>query len=283
MRQPWDFQVMSKVDTLVNGAYFKVELPEEFDQNTHFSVRNTENLMLADINAKFAGAAYKAPANGVTVEVPTRKLEIAFKTPTELIIQRNDSTEKGISLYIKLAAGNLTANKAYRNTVTVNASGTIDTSPATIKIFPEQEGQKFDGIGGNFRLQNPDADPPVIDYSLEHLRVAWSRVELPWRQWQPNDSIDPIAQAKKGNLDPKVKAAMEMAQRLDRKGIPVILSAWFAPDWAIIGNRTRGVNLDGSRGNALDQTKKEAIYKSLTSYITYLKDVYGVETQLFFL
>lgn len=274
-------QVVSKVDTLINGAYFKVELPKEFDQNSQFSVKNPENMTLSDLKAKFGNAAYKAPATGVTIEAPTRKLEIDFKTPTELIIQANDSTEEKISLYIKIAAGQLSANANYKNTFTIKASGDIDTSPAVIKIFPQQEGRKFDGIGGNFRLQNPQMDPQVIDYSIKNLRVAWSRVELPWRLWQPDENVDPIAEARKGNLDPKVKAAMEMAKRLDSLGSPVILAAWFAPDWAIIGERARGVNLDGSRGNSLDQTKKEAIYKSLTSYITYLKEEYGVEARMF--
>jgi len=274
-------QVVSKVDTLINGAYFKVELPKEFDRNSQFSVKNTENMVLSDLKAKFGSAAYKAPATGVTIEAPTRKLEIDFNTPTELIIQANDSTEKKISLYIKIAAGQLSANESYKNTFTIKASGDIDTSPAVIKIFPQQEGRKFDGIGGNFRLQNPQMDPQVIDYSIKNLRVAWSRVELPWRLWQPDENVDPIAEARKGNLDLKVKAAMEMAKRLDSLGTPVILAAWFAPDWAIIGERARGVNLDGSRGNSLDQTKKEAIYKSLTSYITYLKEEYGVEARMF--
>ncbi len=238
-------QVVSKVDTLLNGAYFRVELPEEFNQNTQFSVKNTENMTFNDLNAKFGNAAYKAPATGIIIEVPTRKLEITFKTPTELIIQQNNAQEDPISIYIKLAAGNLNANQIYKNTITIKASGTIDSAPATIKIFPQQEGRKFDGIGGNFRLQNPDTDPPVIDYSLNNLRVAWSRVEMPWRKWQPEENIDPIAQAKKGMIDPSVKKAMEMAKRLDSLGIPVILAAWFAPDWAILGERAEGVNLDG--------------------------------------
>ncbi len=274
-------QVISKVDTLLNGAYFKVELPKEFDQNTQFSIKNPENLTLSDLKAKFGNAAYKAPAIGITIEVPSRKLEMAFATPTELILQQSDLPEEPIVLYVKLAAGNLKADQVYKNTITIRASGTLDTAPATLKIFPQQEGSKFDGMGGNFRLQNPKTDPPVIDYSLKNLRVAWSRIELPWRLWQPDENADPIAEARKGNLDPKVKDAMEMAKRLDSLGIPVILAAWFAPDWAIIGERVEGLSLDGSRGNSLDQTKKEAIYTSLTSYITYLKEAYGVEAQLF--
>ena len=45
------------------------------------------------------------------------------------------------------------------------------------------------------RLQNPAADPKVIDYCLENLRVAYGRVEFPWRLWQPEEESDPIAVA----------------------------------------------------------------------------------------
>lgn len=107
-------QVVSKVDTLINGAYFKVELPKEFDRNSQFSVKNTENMVLSDLKAKFGSAAYKAPATGVTIEAPTRKLEIDFNTPTELIIQANDSTEKKISFTLKLPRVNLALTRVIK-------------------------------------------------------------------------------------------------------------------------------------------------------------------------
>lgn len=44
---------------------------------------------------------------------------------------------------------------------------------------------------------------------------------------------------------------MEMAQRLYRMGIPVILATWFAPEWAIVGERRTGRGPDGLFGNPL--------------------------------
>ncbi len=74
---------------------------------------------------------------------------------------------------------------------------------------------------------------------------------------------------------------MEMARRLDKMDMPVMLAAWFPPDWAIIGERFKGKRPDGSMGNKLDLSKSEKIYRSLVSYIKYLKEEYGVETVMF--
>ena len=272
----------SKVDTVINAAYFRVSLPTEFyDSETDFQVKTPDNFKYKDLGLAAEEALYKGIATGVVVTSSTRKLEITFEKPTELLIKAKDSANPDFQLNFVLASGRIAADETFANNFSITASGEIDKSPVAIKVFPNQEGEPFDGIGGNFRLQNPKMDPQVIDYSLKNLDVNWSRVELPWRQWQPDENKDPIAEAKNGNIDPKVKASLEMAQRLDKMGIPVILAAWFAPDWAIVGERVRGVNLDGSRGNALDQTKKEAIYKSLTSYLKYLKEEYGVEAKMF--
>ncbi|WP_318310184.1 hypothetical protein [Flagellimonas crocea] len=271
----------STVDTLINGAYFRIELPEEFGSDTEFAINTPSQFPLAEINKSFDGADYKAPSTSVKVTSPTRELNILFEKPTEVSIRALDSIHPKIELNFGLASGQIPAHTQYSNTFTISASGVIDTSPIELEVFPDQLGEKFDGIGGNFRLQNPRMDPQVIDYSLDNLRVSWSRVEMPWRQWHPDHSQNPIEEAKNGNLHPKVRDAMEMAQRLDKMGIPVILAAWFPPDWAIIGERVRGAHPDGTRGNALDQSKKMAIYKSITDYIVYLEEAYGVETVMF--
>jgi O-glycosyl hydrolase len=73
---------------------------------------------------------------------------------------------------------------------------------------------------------------------------------------------------------------MEMAHRLDSMGIPVILTAWFPPNWAVEGKvNFRPVN--GVWGNPLNKDNMEAIYKSIADYILYLKNKYGTEVKLF--
>ena len=276
-----DIDFSSTNDTLINGAYFRIELPSEFDFDTKFNFSNPSTISLKDINNSFDGADYKSPATAVKVTSATRELSISFEKLTDVSIRAHDSLNPRIELNFRLAGGVISADTVFNNRFTIKASGVIDRTPIELTVFPNQQGEKFDGIGGNFRLQNARMDPQVIDYSLENLRVAWSRVEMPWHLWHSELSKDPIEEAKNGNLHPKVKAAMEMAQRLDRMGVPVILAAWFPPNWAIIGERSRGRNPDGTRGNALDQEKKNAIYKSITDYIKYLEDEYGVETVMF--
>lgn len=268
-------------DTLINGAYFSIDLPSEFTNETTFHVTHLEEVRLGEIRGSFPEANYKVPAKGITVESPTRKLEIGFETPTEVIIEAAENQDRGIRLNFVLASGEVEAGKVFSNTFAIKASGEVDKSPLHLKIFPEQEGKPFDGIGGNFRLQNPKTDPQVIDYSLENLNVTWSRVEMPWREWHPNLDEDPAEEARKGNIHSKVKAAMEIAQRLDQQGLPVMVAAWFAPDWAIIGEHFKGVHPDGSMGNALKLSLKDEIYASLTSYIKYMKAEYGVEAIMF--
>ena len=70
-----------------------------------------------------------------------------------------------------------------------------------------------------------------------------------------------------------------MAQKLARIGIPVIVSDWSAPTWAILKNQPESNR--NIRGNALNPDKLEKIYKSIGDYIVYLKQNYGVEPVAF--
>lgn len=266
-------------DTLINGAYFSIDLPPEYGSETTFNVTHPDKIGLGEIRASFPEANYKAPANGITVESRTRKLKISFEKPTEIIIEASE--HGGIQLNFVIASEEIKADKLFSNSFNIKTSGAVDKSPLNLKVFPKQEGKAFDGIGGNFRLQNPKTDPQVIDYTLKHLNVTWSRVEMPWRLWHPILDEDPIVEARKGNIHPKVVAAMEMAQRLDEQGLPVMAAVWFAPDWAIIGEHFKGTHPDGSMGNALELSLKEEIYASLTSYLKYMKEEYGVEAIMF--
>ena len=72
-----------------------------------------------------------------------------------------------------------------------------------------------------------------------------------------------------------------MAKRLSDKGIPVILSCWSAPAWAVIGTPQGGQGPDGIWGNALNTESMPEIYKSIADYIVFLKEKHGVDVALF--
>ena len=163
----------------------------------------------------------------------------------------------------------------------LHASGVIDHSDAEITLDMQNPGSLFAGFGGNFRLQNPAADPKVIDYCLENLRVAYGRVEFPWRLWQPEEESDPIAVAQNGGLNKRVEESFLMAKRLKAMGMPVILSCWFPPAWAIDGGPASYARQGGVIAYRLDSRKKEKIYKSMADYLLYAKRYYGIEFSMF--
>lgn len=267
----------SRADTTIGSAFFRIDLPHEYYAEGSVQLIDPAEVSLAETNPSGQQVYLRVPARGVRFVSPLRQLEVAFSETTEVIVQKGD---QDVQVYLALASGALEKGQKVQKTFTLKATGEIDRSQVALTLYPSHTGRAFAGIGGNFRLQNPETDPPVIDYSLENLRVAWGRVEMPWRFWHPDENADPIEEANNGNLHERVRAAMEMAQRLDRLGMPVILSAWSGPDWAIEGPfrfRPQG----GVFGNPLNPEKMDKIYASITAYIQYVKDNYGFEINMF--
>jgi hypothetical protein len=234
-----DIQFELPKDSNIVGTYWCLDLPQ--------------------FSADSAGTAEKISRLRLTKGASA--VEIAFSEPAEVKIGGNSRFMIAV---------------APHNTFAIKVSGEIDRNPVTVTLDAAHPGQLFDGMGGNFRLQVPKADPGIIDYNLKNLRVAWGRVEMPWRTWQPDENTDPLAAARAGMLDPPVQQAMEMARRLGEKGIPVIVSAWFPPHWAILPDRP-----EGTRGNALNPAKMDRIRKSIADYLVFLKEKFGVEAAMF--
>lgn len=222
----------------------------------------------------------RAVAGGIRLTGRGRQLDITFESPTEVII-RDDRRQGSYDLHVYLTVlpGRASAGQAERNSFTIKASGEVDKSPVELLLNAAQPGQMFDGMGGNFRLQNAKLDPPVIDYNLKNMRLAWGRVEMPWQLWHPNEEENPLEAARAGKLNPRVHDAMEMARRLAQLGMPVIVSAWFPPPWAVLGDASGAGG--GPRGAPLNPEKMNCIRDSLTGYLVFLKERYGVEAAMF--
>ena len=243
-----DVQFDSPKESKIGGAYWCLDLPQ-------FSA------VLAPGSKTVNGVHYTSGRN---------ELEIAFDAPAEVTV-RKDSR-----VMIAVLPGKPAAAQTAHMSFTVKVAGEIDRNPVTVALDAAHPGQLFDGMGGNFRLQNPKADPGIIDYNLQNLRVAWGRVEMPWRPWQPDENGDPLVAARAGTLDSRVQAAMEMARRLGEKGMPVIVSAWFPPQWAILPDRP-----ESTRGNPVNPAKMDRIKRSIADYLIFLKEKFGVEAAMF--
>lgn len=269
-------------DTLLDGVYFCIELPEKYYENATVRLNGSGKKQALSGLVSTAEKIRKLSAKSIIAESEKRQLSITFDVSSSLII-RKEKNIRGYQLYIGLMGADIKKDQQAQKNITVKATGTIDKTPASVVVDSQNPGMRFDGFGGNFRLQNPKADPQVIQYCLDNLRVAWGRVEMPWSMWHPEESIDPAEVARTGKLNQHVHESMLMAQKLEKTGIPIIISDWSAPNWAILGdprdafrNRSKGIY-----GYQLNPEKTEKIYKSIADFLVYLKQNYGVEPELF--
>lgn len=215
---------------------------------------------------------------GLIINGGKEQLAIDFSGPKALLLKK---IKGELYIYFPLQRGNISNGQTGNLNLKITAFGTADKTPVNVAINTADTGRLFTGFGGNFRLQNPKTDPQVVDYCLNNMRVAYGRVEMPWFLWQPDKDSNPIDSAKAGKLNPHVKESMEMAQRLSKLGMPVIVTAWFGPQWAVVGEISKGPRPDGVWGNPLDTSHMQEIYKSIGDYLSYLKTDYGVEAAMF--
>ena len=215
-----------------------------------------------------------------------------------------------IEVYFPIAVGNTTAGQVIETHFTITASGDVETGPVTVTVDPSKPDRSFDGMGGNFRIQSP-RDAQVIQNNLDNMRVAFGRVAMPWNVWQPEENSPPPMLAGEGAAQPpatgaaappdrggrgfggggggagmnSIPSAMEIAQKLAKQNIPMIISCWSPPSWAVLSNGARGGRggggAGGERGQHLDPAKWDAICKSIGSYLVYLRDHYGAEPRYF--
>lgn len=268
-----DIQLTANADTAITGTYFTVQLPAGY-ANGSIQINGSPSIALSTL-VRGDQARANTAAKSIRLIAAKQQLLLTLNASASFTIKKDGSGNYAV--YLPVQEGAVKRGQAFHQTFNIEASGEIDKQPITLTLNPAKQGRVFAGFGGNFHIQNPKTDPQVIDYSLQNLRVAWGRVEMPWRFWQPEKDADPTT----GTLDIRVQKAMEMAQRLGKMNIPVILTAWSAPDWAIVGKPNFRPTPAGVWGNPLDKNSMPEIYKSIADYILYLKAHYGVEVSMF--
>jgi hypothetical protein len=279
--------------TDIAGAYLCLDLPSSFYSGGSVQLVNPVRPAPAKVSlapgAKDQNEYVRGMARGLRFTSPRRQLEVMFAEPTEVVI-RDDRSQKDptFQVYLGVLSGKAAEKQVAKKSLSLKVSGEIDKAPAEIAVESSRPGPAYAGLGGNFRLQNPKTDPQVIQYNLDNMRVVFARVEMPWRTWHPTENVDPLEAARAGKVPQAVAQAMDMARRLTRLGMPVIVSAWFPPAWAGIGNGNRVAAAGrgaggggGPRGTFLNPAKMDQIKQSLASYLIFLKEKYGVEAVAF--
>jgi hypothetical protein len=257
----------------VEGVYCAFEFPEEILSGGTVQAGKTAVEL-----AGFSGMSAGETVRRVLVSSGERSLRLDFEQKATVFLRKDPDGRP--TLYIRLFDGNLKKGRQGSLRFTIAAGGEIDHAPVEVVVDRKAPGRLFAGLGGNFRLQNPAHDQQVIDYCLNNLRVAFGRVEMPWAAWHPDEHTSPPEEARAGRLNGRVEASMQMARRLAAQGMPVIVSAWFPPEWAV-GGHPRPARAGGVAALRPDASKSRAICRSLTSYLLYLKQEYGVEAWAF--
>jgi hypothetical protein len=275
-------KLASTKDTALKGIFFCISLPYGEYRNGSLKSGDSKAIPFTTLKPDSSGKLLQFNSSNLRVQSGQRLFKIKWQSESTVVLKENSAPNgKFFELYIPMVSGNLGAGMIIEKTFIVGASAPIDHGDVHIKLQTTTPGREFAGLGGNFRIQNLKTDPQVIDYCLKNLRVAWGRVEMPWRFWQPEKNLDPVAAAKSGHLDPHVQRAMEMAAKLQQLHIPIILTDWSAPDWAIIGKAVFQHRNGELWGNALNPDSIQATYKSIADYIQFLKDQFGVPVRFF--
>jgi hypothetical protein len=302
-----DLSLDASADINQAGTYFCFEIPgSEFVDGTLniFSGKSKTGSVVLESAVPDGKKEYiKAKGNKIIVKTDKREYEVIAGNNTEIIVKQNHidrpaylndplPAKKFVAsdpnqpvapyqIYFTLIDGN--AKKGVKRTAryTINVKGSIDKEDVTITLDPAKPGRPFNGVGGNFRIRGRDKDTLITNYCLDSIRTAWSRVPLDWREWQPEENMDPIANAKEGKLSKLFYEQIVMAQILAKRHIPIILSVWSPPVWATDTTKHNRSGLQHDPMISLDASKVDKIGESLADYIWYLKTEYGIEIQLF--
>ena len=260
------------VDIPLHGAHFHQEVTDMNERQVRIklNVEADEALQegaffsMAFSPKYYANAKIKTSGKKVTVAAKERNLTLEFnKKVNTQVRQEQDCKVLYVTLMPTLNKGEKTDLEAL-----LTLDGTRHNETVPIALDLSKLGSRFVGFGGNFRIQNSKKDPEVIDYCLKNMRVAMGRVEFPWASWD-----------KGGKDDPHVVESARIAARLKAIGMPLIVSCWFPPEWALIPGQQR--RRGGVAALRLDPAKQDSIYESMISYLLFLKNDYGVEADYF--
>ncbi|HMB95547.1 MAG TPA: hypothetical protein VKK61_05870, partial [Tepidisphaeraceae bacterium] len=276
-----DIEVTAESDMHLEGVYLFVTVPAaDFGQGSG-------ELIDAQSAAK-ANFATTRPANdkhyiagssakGARFISTNRQVEITFDQPRDVTIQDDrGQSEPSLTLLFPLSVGDLKSGQKIHATCKIKVSGAVDKSLATVQIDPSQRGSTFAGVGGNFCW---GTQVPIVNFYLDNLRVKWARVAMLLPQWQPRENDDPTTRPVE-ELGPEIRECLRMASELHRRNIPMIISVWNAPDWAL-ASRNGGAGAGGANRGGRHVDKWDGLAKSIGDYLLMFKKVVGDEPQLF--
>ncbi|MFQ5738279.1 MAG: hypothetical protein ACE5JX_04660 [Acidobacteriota bacterium] len=230
-------------------------LPVQFPGAPHFLFTSADRALVSDAAGRI-------------------QLEILLDRSLSAVVQDNRQWEdEAYALLFHFHQGSLTAGQSASVDLTLKLTGEPDTSSVNLSVDPGEPGSLFEGWGGNyvFCLEGEE-----IDFSLEHLRVAWARTQMSLDQWEPANDNDSPDQSDWSFLESQVRPGSPLeqefllAQKLEALGIPRIVSIWRLPRW-----------LQPQPKTEVDPQLWPELVESITSYLIFARDHFGTQPQYF--
>lgn len=157
------------------------------------------------------------------------------------------------------------------------------TKAATAKLTIDAGNIRYalDGFGGNYCFA---IDSPPAQYTLEHLRSAWARVEMVATQWAPDPADFSAEEPDWNKLESRdvpgsvLRRRFQFDQQLRKRSLPLVSSIWWLPEW-LYGDTARK-RADGHR-RVVPRDRWPQMAQVIGSYVLHEKRRYGVEPELF--
>jgi hypothetical protein len=211
---------------------------------------------------------YRANVDRLTVVAPEQRWTVSVFLDRARDVTVTDSWDHQGRFYrvrIPLPSGFLAQGTKLDFGLRLQLTAKPQPAPARLQVNFDRTLYRFDGFGGNYCWP---MESPLVEYTLDQLRSAWSRLELKAVLWDRQRSAP----------GPQLVRDFEIAQRIQRSGIPWIISIWRLPERLYSDANQKPFS---AFARPVHPDRWPELLDLIGSYLLYLKQHYGAEPDLF--
>ncbi len=167
------------------------------------------------------GAFYRGKATALRLRdsAGLHTLDISFARSQDLaLLDRWDTAGRSYRLHVPFKRGSWTPGENILIAATLRLTDKPTTpSVAHLTVDTSTPRFRFQGFGGNYCWDNRS---PVAAYTLDHLKIAWARTAMKLVDWDKQ----------RGDPGPELRSDLDVMQRLQKMGVPFVISIWSLPE-----------------------------------------------------
>jgi hypothetical protein len=261
-------EVTAKEDLKIDGAWYRLEVARalfaggEGKSDTGRAVLTVERPAgRGFLNGESRSLSLRAPSG----------MQISATFDRALPVRLEDRWDRNGRTYvaaIEFHHGPLAAGSTARLDLTLSLSGTPDDAPAHLKLDTAQKRYNLRGFGGNYCFA---IESPITQYTLRNLQVAWARTEMSLVRWVPEGAAGDTP-------DSRLRHEFELMRQLNQMHIPYVSSVWQLPEEFYTDP---GPKPHRQAKRRIADDKWPALLDAIASYLTYAKEHYRAEPDLF--